>query len=530
MKISIKIFIFLFFLFVFISKLKAQLVLKQKYEIEIKNNDDDKFEVFTLGEEGVLLFKIKEQSNYKKTKEFIFEKLDTNLVSKQTFNTSLPYHFTQNYQIYLEKNENLHLLSKPEYGKKIVLYRFNITQFSGELFELEMPNRVEITTFKAIKDDIYLVGEANGEEVVVNYNFLSKTQKILPNFFDKNDELNDFQPNFENQQMIFGLSDERSRKCNFALKGYSALIGEQKRINLKTPERETTKKTLKNWRIYPLSTTELWVFGTYSHNCIQDVSGVFAIKIENQEQKKAFYKPFFDFFNIYKHLSKRRAAKLEAKREKARDKKQEKNLIKKVLPHQKLYKIGNQIVWILENYYTQNNNTTLNNSRLVNPYFYYNQMPRWQSPINVTQNYVHTHATLCAWNEKGEFLWDNMINIEESNQKQLEETISIAQLGDSLVLAYIFNEKIYTKLIHQRRTIKEETEQKLDDIFKTQYNISTHRNYALKTWYNQSFLFIDEIDIYTEGKKKNIFVLQKMNYQKLPPTEKELKKKLKIKN
>ncbi len=523
----------LFFLFVLIflchfsSNLYAQFVLTDHYEYTLNDYHPDEFEVLSLGEEGLLVYKIVESGQYSKQKQFIFEKLDTNLVVKNTHTTGLPFHFSEKHQIYLDGKQYLYLISRPENEKKVVVFRFNIPNFTSEIFEITLPNRFSVNTFKAIGDELYLLGEANESEVGIGFNFISKTQKILPNFFDKDDELNNFLPNPLSQQMIFGLSDDRTRVCDFSLKPYSALIGEQKRLNIKAPEREEYKKTFKNWRLYPISATSYFIFGGYSLDCSNDLTGTFSIHIDNQTQKRSLYKPFFDFFNIYRHYSDKRATKLEEKREKIRKERKEKNITKKMYAHPNLYEFGDQIIFVMENYYqnnNNNNNSINNNFRPMNPIFY-NPYPRWQNPTINTIQYLYSHATLCVWNKKGEYSWDNTMRLDELNLKNLEENVCLGEYGDSLILAYTHNEKVFSKLIHKRRTIKEETEQKFTDLFKSKYNISNHSDIKLKTWYKQNFILINEIDVNTAQGKKTMFQLQKFTYQSLPLTEKERKKK-----
>lgn len=527
-KILFSIFYFLF-LFLFSSSLQAQFILGEHYEQILKDYHPDEFEVLPLGENGVIIYRIKENDVYNKQKEFIFEKLDTNFVVKNTHHAVLGYHFSQKHQIYLDGQNFLYLMSQPENEKKMVVFRLNIDNFSAETFDITLPNRFYPNTFKAIGDEMYLLGDANEKEVGIGYNFISKTQRILPNFFDKNDDLNNFLPNPLSQQMIFGLSDDRMRICDFSLKPYSALIGEQKRINIKAPEREEYKKTFKNWRLYPISATSFWIFGGYSLDCSNDLSGVFSINVDNQTQKRSLYKPFFDFFNIYQHHSPKKAAKLEEKREQMRKEGKQKNITKKMFTHQQLYEMDDNIILVMENYYQQSNaNNFTNTYRPFNPLIY-NPYPRWQNPINTTNiSYIYSHANVCAWNKKGEYVWDNIIELDELNRKNLEENVTLGQYGDSIVLAYTLQDKVFSKLIHKRKTIKATTEQKLEDLYKSKYNTTDHNEVKLKTWYKQNFILINEIDIRTTDGKKTLFQVQKLTYQSLPLTEKEkLKKKKK---
>ncbi|TAE75370.1 MAG: hypothetical protein EAZ85_02725 [Bacteroidetes bacterium] len=527
MKLQSTFFIFFIYFFHLSYQLTAQFVLTEHHEYILDDFKPDEFEVLSLGEDGILVYKILDNGEYSKQKQFVFEKLDTNLVVKTTHKTGLPFHFSEKHQIYLDGKEYLYLLSRPDSDKKVVVFRLNIPNFTSETFDITLPNRFFLNTFKAIGDELYLLGDANDNEVGIGFNFISKTQKILPNFFDKDDELNNFLPNPLSQQMIFGLSDDRSRVCDFSLKPYSALIGEQKRINIKAPEREQEKKTFKNWRLYPLSATSFFIFGGYSLDCSNDLTGTFSILVDNQVQKRSLYKPFFDFFNIYRHYSERKAIKLETKREEMRKQGKQKNITKKMYAHPQLYEFGEQVVFVMENYYQQTNNNTLNsNFRPFNPIFY-NPYPRWQNPTTTPVNYIYSKAILCAWNKKGEYVWDNFMNLEELNIKNLEDNLSLGQYGDSLVLAYTHNEKVFSKLIHKRRTIKEQTEQKLEDLYKSKYNITNQTDIKLKTWYKQNFLLINEISVRSGEGKKTMFQLQKLTYQSLPLTEKE-KKKMKV--
>jgi hypothetical protein len=524
----------------------AQFRLADRHEIFQEKINKYEFKVIPLKEKGVAVFSVKEPWSYDKNKEFKFEMMDTSLTVLVSKSFMLPYIMTEPNRIFYDDDKFLYFFAQEKLNLEITIWKLNILNFENEIFTAKLPLKMDVLDFQVSEEVAYMIGNYNDKSVAISFNFVDKLPKVLPSFFEEKEEVREIQADNRGNQMNFVISHSSHRNCKLFVKPYSNLIGGKKRLEIKYNNREDPNRTPRQTKVFSIDGTKQLLLGTYSLDCSDNVQGLFSANYDNGEQNNLTYYKFTEFKNFFSYHSEKRNQKMQEKVSKMNEKGKDFLLNRKFYLHPKIYEKGDELVMVMEGYYTQSpNNNNWNrrnwwmsnyyypglfnyfsNSAAMNPALWNNR--QWNNNNSpAVNNYAYT--IISSFDKKGRKLWDNAMKIEDIESTMLLDVVKIGTWGDSVIMAYMKDNEIYSKLIHKNKTQKAEGSQKLKKILEGyQLNFDEDDSNFLH-WYGHYFLlFGEQKSTHTddEGNRK-LFHISKLEYTSLPPDDEKAKSKSK---
>ena len=127
--------------------------------------------------------------------------------------------------------------------------------------------------------------------------------------------------------------------------------------------------------------------------------------------------------------------------------------------------------------------------------------------------WVYTHAVVAAFDEKGNLLWDNSIELKDVKEQKLTEKVKASIKGDEIVLSYSNKGQIFTKII-QAEKVLENTQNKPIDTQLEGDKVKQTTSDNIDFWYNNYFLAsgYQKISNDQEGGKRNVYYLNKVSF------------------
>ncbi|NJO02542.1 MAG: hypothetical protein HC880_13375, partial [Bacteroidia bacterium] len=170
--------------------------------------------------------------------------------------------------------------------------------------------------------------------------------------------------------------------------------------------------------VYPLDTRQRLVFGTYSLKCSSSPQGLYIAEFEQDNQRNIRYIDFVDLANFFNYYNDKRAEKLRKKVEKKRKQGKEVTLYRKLSLPEKFYETDNELIVVIEGYYTsyQNNNFAGRPGNLYpyyypgftynSPYYYYRGNYGFSNLNRGAATNQFSYAIVCAFDKQGRLKWD----------------------------------------------------------------------------------------------------------------------------
>lgn len=527
---------------------EAQFKLADRREIFQEKINKYEFKVIPLKKSGIAVFSVKEPWVYDKNKEFKFEMMDTSLTVVISKSFMLPHLLTEPNRIFYDEDKFLYFFAQEKLNLEITIWKLNIQNFENEIYTAKLPLKMDVLDFQVSEEVAYMIGVYNDKSVAISFNFVDKIPKVLPSFFEEKEEVREIQADNRGNQMNFVISYSSHRDCKLFVKPYSNLIGGKKRLEVKYNNREDPNRTPRQTKVFSMEGSKQLLVGTYSLDCSDNVQGLFSANFENGEQNNLTYYKFTEFKNFFSYYSEKRSQKMQEKVSKRNEKGKDFLLNRKFYLHPKLYEKGDELVMVMEGYYTQNpNNNTwgrrnwwmsnyyypglynyFSNSAMMNPTLWNRQWNNNNSPT--VNNYAYT--IVAGFDKKGRKLWDNAMKIEDLESTQLLDIVKVGTWGDSIVLAYMKENELYSKLIHKNKIQKAEGSQKLRKILDGYQLDFDEDDSNFLHWYDQYFILFGEqrsSQSDAEGNRK-LFHISKLAYTNLPPEDEKVKTKNKLDN
>ena len=126
----------------------------------------------------------------------------------------------------------------------------------------------------------------------------------------------------------------------------------------------------------------------------------------------------------------------------------------------------------------------------------------------VFDGYQYTHAVAIGFDKKANLVWDNSFEINGIKVNQLEQFVKIFPTPDHILLAYIFENAIRTKIIRGDQVIEGTVQSSMD----TNNNKETTRtqNGKLEYWYGDHFFVHGVQYIKNNDNTRKVFFIAKL--------------------
>jgi len=388
---------------------------------------------------------------------------------------------------YYDKKKSLYIISQSSNIKEISLAKINVENGAQKIIKTNLPLFADVLQVKILEDFAFIVVYHKAKMILLRLDLTTTKIRVLPYIYDREYKFISYHKDAYSNLMYFLMKNEHN--CNLQLRTYSQVLGFLPALDLEFRDDYTFIEGL----VYPVSKDKKLIFSAFSLRCNDRTQGIAVTKINNQTEKPitAYYR-FTNYMNYFEHFREKRAERYRERVRKRRAKGKEYRLRNYTLLQEKAKKINDEIILVAEGYSME-----------------YQSIGEGE---RIFDGYKTYHATVIGFNEKGEKLWDNGIKVRNINEKRLDEIIQVGNYQDSVVLAYIADDILHSKMIHRYSVVKEETEQPLKDLLDNP-KLSTYTHEMIH-WYDNIFLVWGVYYANTQGTP--VYYLQKMEYIPTP--------------
>ncbi len=413
----------------------GQIAQPGRYEIELKSFDSP-YEVLGGEENGLLLYKQLDQyqQGYRKWQ---FIKLDTGL--NEQWKREYFIDNTLIYKGYEYHQDNYYFLYQiTRRGSKDLLL-IRLSDSKGDTTHHIIRNLVplQLNIFEVADSAALIGGYYNMDPVVIYYNFYRNKAKVLPGIYGNKTELVQI-------KIIKGLinvlvtSRTFDNRNTLTLKVYDG-SGEYLDNYTFRPKEDLG---LIFGRIAEVEDVGTLISGTYGARRSDYSRGIFIARHKPGEGQVIRYFNYADMNNFFSYMKAKRQARVSKRieRKKIQGKKIKFNY--RLLVHE-IVKNNDTYVMLGEAFYPKYDNTSFASpfvNSAGNP-----SMPYYGPSTFV--GYRYTHAVVIGFDREGNMLWDNSFEIEDVLTYDLEQFVHADVLDDKVVLMYLYNNEVRTKII-----------------------------------------------------------------------------------
>jgi len=359
--------------------------------------------------------------------------------------------------------------------------------------------------FQVTKNGVLIGGYYNHVPVVMYYSFATHKSKILPGLANETGELTQIKlypdatfdvvicaRNFEGQKTVW-------------LKNYDADGNLQNNFALRP---ETGKHLIFARSMKTTDNTQL-IAGVYGARNSEYSRGLFLAAIDEKGDEKVRYYGYGDLENFFKYMKAKREARVKERiqRRKIKGKKIKFNyrfLVHEIVPY------NNQYVLLGEAFYPHYTTVSSGYGAFGNPYFNGSMIRDGR----IFDGYQYTHAVVMGFDHQGRLLWDNSFEINDVRTYTLEQFVKLEVKKDKIVLLYLFENQLRTKIIQNNEVLEGKT---FEPIRTHASNEIVKRDQSdinkLEYWYNGYFYAYGVQEITGPSGKRRVFYINKITYQ-----------------
>lgn len=511
-----KFFLCVFFLATNVA-LYGQVHQPDRYEI-ILNPFEDSYKVLVGDDNGVILYRPME--SYEGSNElWKFIKLDTALneewIKEYYFDRDLIF---KGYDYHA--NNYSFLFQITDHGSRDLLL-IQMDEYNGDTTHHIIRNLVilELNAFEMTSGAAILGGYYNQNPIVMHYSLTTKKTKVLPGIYGDKSEL--VQVKIEGELIKVLVSALTFDKRNtMALKSYDVDGNYLDSYVFKPAE----DYGLIFGRVADIGVEGSLICGTYGARRSDYSRGLFIAQHKPDEEQVMKYFNFADLDNFFTYMKAKKQTRISNRisRKKIKGKKIKFNY--RLLVHE-IVKTGEEYVMLGEAFYPK-----YSNSASYSGYSSYSRRYSKNSYVPTSfAGYKYTHAVVIGFDKNGQKLWDNSFEIEDVLTYNLDQYVHADVIDDKLVLFYLYNDEIRTKIISGSEVIEgksfDSVKLMFEDDVANKNNISNIG--GLEKWFDHNFLAygvqkIKNLKDRGVNLNRRVFYINKILYEDSKPDDKEL--------
>lgn len=460
----------------------AQLLVQSKrLEIPLRS-EEQPFDLIASGDFGIFL--------HRRLATFVAEdrmelvKLDTGLninwhgflpIDKKTSTVSSRTAFGR-----------LYILMKYEGVARKDFQLFAVEQANGNFIRYNIRNFIAFQPidFQITEQAAIIGGYFNQVPVVIYYHFATQRSKILPGLLNESGELTQIKPYDDGSFDVLISARNLQGQQTIWIKNYDQEGSIARNLAL-VPE---GNKHLIFARSLKTNNDMQLVAGVYGNRNSEYSKGLFIASIDPSGLQTLKYFGYGDLENFFKYMKARREQRVKERIERRRVKGKKTRFNYRFLVHE-IVPYQGQYVLLGEAFYPRY--VTVDRSSyggFFNPYSFRNNYTMVRDG-RVFDGYRYTHAVVMGFDPDGRLLWDNSFEINDVRTFTLEQFVRLDTVDDKLMLVYLFDNKLRTKVIKGSQVL----EGKTSEVLKTQVEGEeprTDRNGVnkLNYWYNDYFI------------------------------------------
>ncbi|PLK43699.1 hypothetical protein [Emticicia sp. TH156] len=434
----------------------------KRIEIPVGGGDDNKLQVISLGDEGLVVL----SKTSKKT--FSITKFDTDLQLGWSLNGDLEEN--QNFVDYYRDGRDVYLLFSKYNSDLYQIIKVSTGIGIMQKFFFENITRFEVSEFKVHNDFAYLAGMVKDEPVLMSVNLYKLQPRILAGGLKGTASISSLDFDDENNLLVVSYSVKKGRSSYMVVKriNQNGKIVEHLSVE---PEEDYGLLTGK---LFSLNDgTQLMIgnygFRGYQSNGVPMSQGLYISKVDEDNTEYLKLHSFTEFRNFFKFMSQKQQDRIERQINKKRDKGSDLRLNYRVLVHDIIQK-DDQYILVAEVFYPEfrNNNTFYGSPMYGNPFwspygygmggYRYFGMNSWawnpwlwsgNRGFNNQQfdGFKYTHAVVAGFDKKGNLVWDNSFSFDNLKTYELKEKVKIKTDNNEITLVYSNKGKLSTKIV-----------------------------------------------------------------------------------
>ncbi|MEQ9403039.1 MAG: hypothetical protein RIM99_05595 [Cyclobacteriaceae bacterium] len=337
-------------------------------------------------------------------------------------------------------------------GDDLLVYQLNIDSKNFVTYEITTVFPVDITHFESVGETLLIAGYANFRPVVITYNINDRIPRVVPGFYDSKNDMLDLVVDEESELFTVILSEKmRNKKFTARVKTFTAK-GDLIQDNLIDPGE---KKSLLDAASTTFSNGLQYLAGTHTKKSLYYSQGFYLSKFINGAQQFNKYYPFADLNNFFSYMRPRREQRIKSKIERKRDRGKVKKFNYRLLVHEILQR-DDEYIMIAEAYYPRYSYNS-GGATSYRPYNGFGNRNGFQSFNPDFLGYKYTHAVVVGFDRNCNIIWDNTFKIEDIQKYELEENVMVTSVGDKIVLSYLEENEIRSKIIQGNEIVEGRT-------------------------------------------------------------------------
>lgn len=469
----------------------------KRVEIQAQGNAEDIL-VVPIGGEGLILFSEVVPGKY------TFTKYNTDL--KEDWSVDCMVNHALDLSKYVYHNKSLYLLFNRFKSPTYQVVKLNTRAGFAEKFEIHSLDKLEITDFEAIENDVFIAGKTRSEPILLHINLNTKQTQVMSTAFKGKSDIQSLEIDTLNRRLNVAFANWRGKDYKMVIRSFTPEGQQVQSVVLDSKP----DKTLLTGRISPVGNEEDIVIGTYGTKGSSYANysrgyytrsyyvgqadytqGLYISKLKNNEPEFVKYYSFTDFKNFFKYMGEKQQGRMEKKISKRKQQGKDLRLQYRLLVHDVIQRNG-QYIMVAEAYYPEYRNNNIYPgmySRYGYGYGYGYGYPygNYYRNTPMFDGWIYTHAVIAGFDMDGNLLWDNSFEISDVKTYALREKVKVSFQDENILLAYSHNGKLKSKVIRGNDIVegKEDvtlsTDHEGDRIKKSYTDNIDH-------WYNNNFL------------------------------------------
>ncbi len=416
----------------------GQVVQVSRYEIPILNRNEPRYTAVKLGTAGMMIYR---RLNAKKEDFIEFVKLDTAL--QEQWRGAIEVSKKLDIVQAKSANNTFYLLLKdPAYaGKDLAIIA--LQQETGTYRTYSVSNIIPFypSEFVPTERSALIGGYFNSRPLVLQYRFDLGSSRILPGFFNSPGELDQIKPNPDGTLDIVVSARNFDKRRALWIRTYDNQ-GELLRTTILQPNEDRHLLFGRSVRLPDGRQVVAGIYGRYTEYS----RGVFVALIDDQGAYSMKYYNFAELKNFFSYMRARQQVRVKDRIERKTIKGKKIKFNYRLLVHD-LINFNDEFMLVGEAFY---------------PHYIYPKHASPQARVErIFDGYKYTHAVVISFKKDGQLAWDNSFEINDIKTYQLQQFVRVQPQSDKVLLMYLFDNVIRSKIIQNDQVVEGKTGEKI---------------------------------------------------------------------
>ena len=408
------------------------------------------------------------------------------------------------------EKENAYFLLRYINSKNFELFRVNQSSGTYRQYTIKSFIRFNPTEFQVANDAVLIGGYFNRVPLVLYFSFTTLQSKVLPGIFNEEGELTQIKTYEDGtfQLLISAYNIERQR--TLWIKSYMA---DGTLIENYALRPEGNKSLIFGRSIKTINDMQI-VAGVYGNRFGEYSRGLFVATIDPNGIQQLRYYNYADLKNFFSYMKAKRTNRIMERIERRKVKGKKIKFNYRFLVHE-VVNNDNQYLLLGEAFYPQYKSISRSTyGGFFNPYnISSSSMIRGDQ---VFDGYRYTHAVIIGFDKDGELLWDNSFEINDIKTYTLEQYVKLETKDDKIVLLYLFENEIRTKIIQGDKVLEGKSVDPIRTLYENDLVVKEGKETRrLDYWYDEYFYAYGTqniLNITQPLPKRRVFFINKVGY------------------